>query len=70
MIFVANPEFAAPRKSGCASKCGGLSTDADEIMAGKLREKGMVITVAGLKDALLRTPVRQARENGNRSNEI
>jgi hypothetical protein len=49
MLFVANPEFAAEQVR--LSKRGGLS-DADEIIAGKLREKGIVTTVAGLKDAL------------------
>jgi hypothetical protein len=49
-IFVAKPEFAAEQVR--LSKRGGLS-DADEIIAGKLREKkGIVTTLAGLKDSL------------------
>jgi hypothetical protein len=61
-IFVANnPEFAAEEVR--LSKCGGLS-DAHEIMAGKLREKGIVITVVGLRDALkARLEVTAARQS-------
>jgi hypothetical protein len=50
MLFVGNPEFAVEEVR--LSKSGGLS-DADEIMARKLREKGILPTMASLSEALL-----------------
>jgi hypothetical protein len=49
MIFVANPEFGAEQVR--LSKRGGLS-DADEIIASKLRDQGIQTSNAGLKGVL------------------
>jgi hypothetical protein len=49
MLFVANPEFDAEQVR--LSKAGGLS-NADEIIAGKLREQGYATTITALRDAM------------------